>query len=350
MCATAMLCLFVANSLGCDAVVGRVVEAAVERQQSAGHTAWLDDGALHVVLCGTGSPLPDPTSAAACTAVVAGGRVWVVDVGPGSQEVAQLVGVPRAALGGVLLTHFHSDHIGELGEWATQSWIAGRDEPFQVFGPTGVTRVAAGFQQAYELDDEYRIAHHGAENLPPSATEWTIHEFPVSQGETVVIHSEGGLTIKAFAVDHAPVASAVGYRFEYGGRSVVISGDTDVSPALQASSRGADLLVHEALLKDLVGQVSEGFGRAGEPRLRRLSADILDYHTSPAEALEAAQIAGVGMMVMTHLVPPVPGRLRNWLFTEGLEADDVDVVLGEDGMHFRLPANSEAIEQESLGS
>ena len=348
--AHALLCLLLANSLGCDALVGRMIEAAVERQRSAGHTEWLDDGALHVVLCGTGSPLPDPTSATACTAVVAGGRAWVVDVGPGSQEVAQLIGVPRAALGGVLLTHFHSDHIGELGEWAMQSWVAGRQEAFRVFGPPGVRRVATGFQQAYDLDDEYRIAHHGLENMPRSATEWTVHEVPVSQGEAAVIHREGELTIKAFAVDHAPVAPAVGYRFEYAGRSVVISGDTDVSPSLQAHARGADLLVHEVLLKDVIVQLSERFGRVGEPRLQRLSADILEYHTSPAEALQAAQDAGVDMMVMTHLVPPLPGRLRSWFFTRGLEGGDVDVVLGEDGMHFRLPAGSETIEQETLGS
>jgi ribonuclease Z len=327
-----------------------MVETAVERQLSAGHTEWLDDRALHVVLCGTGSPLPDPTSAAACTAVVAGGRVWVVDVGPGSQEVAQLIGVPRAALGGVLLTHFHSDHIGELGEWAMQSWVAGRKEAFHVFGPPGVAQVAAGFQQAYGLDDGYRIAHHGVENMPRSATEWTVHEFPVGQGEAVVIHQEAGLTIKAFAVDHAPVAPAVGYRFEYGGRSVVISGDTDVSPSLQAHARGADLLVHEVLLKDLAEQMSEAFGRAGESRMQRLSADVVDYHTSPAEALQAAQDAGVGMMVMTHIVPPLPGWLRSWFFTRGLEGGDVDVVLGEDGMHFRLPADSETVQQDRLGS
>jgi len=347
--ARVVVCLLLASSLGCDAVVGRMVEAAVERQLSTGHTEWLDDGALHVVLCGTGPPLPDPTSAASCTAVVAGGRVWVVDVGPGSQEVAQLIGVPRAALGGVLLTHFHSDHIGELGEWAMQSWVAGREDAFHVFGPPGVAQVAAGFQQAYGLDDGYRIAHHGVENMPRSATEWTVHEFPVDEGEATVIHRVGGLTIEAFPVDHAPVEPAVGYRFQYGGRSVVISGDTDVSPSLEENARGADLLVHEVLLKDMVGQVSEAFGRAGEPRLQRLSADVLDYHTSPAEALATARSAGVDMLVMTHLVPPLPGRIRSWFFTRGLEGGDVEVVMGEDGMHFRLPADSDAIEQETLG-
>jgi ribonuclease Z len=279
---------------------------------------------------------------------VAGGRVWVVDVGPGSQEVAQLVGLPRAALGGVLLTHFHSDHIGELGEWAMQSWVAGRTDAFHVFGPPGVKRVAKGFQQAYGLDDEYRIAHHGVENLPRTATVWTIHEIPLDPSEASVIYDEGGLKIEAFAVDHFPVEPAVGYRFEYGGRSVVISGDTDVSSNLQAHAAGADVLVHEVLLKDLVAQVSEGLGRAGRPRLQRLSADITDYHTSPAEALELAQAAGVDTMVMTHLVPAVPGRLRGFLFMRGLEEGDVDVVLGEDGMHFRLPSGTAAIEQETL--
>jgi ribonuclease Z len=350
MPAHVLFCLLLASSLGCNAMVGQMIETAVERQRSAGHTEWLDDDALHVVLCGTGSPLPDPTSASACTAVVAAGRVWVVDVGPGSQEVAQLIGVPRAALGGVLLTHFHSDHIGELGEWAMQSWVAGRQEPLHVFGPPGVAQVAAGFQQAYALDDEYRIAHHGAENLPPSATEWMVHEFGVEPGEATVVHREAGLTIRAFAVDHTPVAPAVGYRFEYGGRSVVISGDTDVSRNLEVHASGADLLVQEVLLKDLIEQMSAAFGRAGEPRLQRLTADILDYHTSPTEALQMAKDAGVDTMVMTHLVPPIPGRLRSWFFTRGLDEGDVEVVLGEDGMHFRLPADSDVIEQESLGS
>ncbi len=80
-----------------------------------------------------------------------------------------------------------------------------------------------------------------------------------------------------------------------------------------------------------------------------MSADIVDYHTSPAEALQAAQSAGVDTMVMTHRVPPIPGRLRGWLFMRGLEGGDVDVVLGEDGMHFRLPPDSETIERETLG-
>ena len=77
---------------------------------------------------------------------------------------------------------------------------------------------------------------------------------------------------------------------------------------------------------------------------------LVDNALSPAvaEALRAAQDADVDMLVMTHLVPPLPGPLRSWFFTRGLEGGDVDVVLGEDGMHFRLPAGSEAIEKATL--
>jgi ribonuclease Z len=344
-----VMLLALSASVGCDALIETIVERAAERQRNATHREWLSDDALHVFLCGTGAPLPDPTSAAACTVVVAGGKVWVVDVGPGSQEVAQLGGVPREDLGGVFLTHFHSDHIGELGEWAMQSWVSGRQGPLHVYGPAGVEQVVGGFRQAYLLDDEYRIAHHGLENLPRSASEWIPHQVPHTEGEGTQILDEGGLVVKAFAVDHKPAEPAVGYRFEYKGRTVVISGDTARSSNLELNAAGADLLIHEALVKDVIEALSDSMGRAGEPRLQRLVNDILDYHTSPSEAVASARAAGVDSVVFTHLVPPVPAPLRKWLFTRKLDAGgELEVILGRDGMHFRLPADSDAIEQEVL--
>jgi ribonuclease Z len=336
------------GALGCnDAMIGRLVDAAVDRQTSSTRIDLLEDDALHVFLCGTGSPLADAGSAAACTMVIAGGKVYVIDVGPGSQEVAQLAGMPTRALGGVLLTHFHSDHIGELGEWAVQSWIAGRTSPFHVYGPPGVDRVVGGFKEAYRHDDEYRIAHHGVENLPRTATEWVPHAVPYETGPGTKVLEEGGLVVTAFAVDHRPVEPAVGYRFDYKGRSVVISGDTDKSSNLESIAKGADLLVHEVLVKSVITQLSDALGEADQPRLQRLSKDILDYHTSPGEAAESANAAGVDTLVLTHLVPPVPGPVRKWLFLRDVEAGDVDVMLGEDGMMFSLPVGSDSIDIDS---
>jgi ribonuclease Z len=67
------------------------------------------------------------------------------------------------------LPHFHSDHIGDLGEFNMNTWAMGRPGPLRVYGPPGVERVVAGFAEAYALDTQYRIAHHGTEFLPKAA-------------------------------------------------------------------------------------------------------------------------------------------------------------------------------------
>jgi ribonuclease Z len=330
--------------VGCDRLVDGMMQRGIKQRTESVRTDLLEDDALNVFLCGTGAPLPDASTAAACTLVIAGGQIYVVDVGPGSQEVAQIAGMPTAALGGVFLTHFHSDHIGELGEWAMQSWVAGRDQPLDVYGPPGVDRVVTGFKQAYRQDDAYRIAHHGTDNLAVAATEWRPHTVSAVDGPGKTILERKGLVVTAFAVDHRPVEPAVGYRFDFKGRSVVISGDTDQSTNLELNARGADLLIHEVLLKELVGRMSDVLGDADQPRLQKLSGDVIDYHTSPSEAVQSANQAGVDTVVFTHLVPPVPGLLRSWLFTRDIDPEDVAVVVGEDGMLIRLPEGSREIE------
>lgn len=342
----AAMFLALAATTACDSMVGRIVRAAADRQANSPMQAILEDDAINVFLCGTGSPLPDADSAGPCTMVVAGGKIYVVDVGAGSQEVAQIAGFPTRALGGILLTHFHSDHIGELGEWAMQSWANGRKGPLHVYGPEGIDRVVSGFREAYRLDDGYRIAHHTPEIMPPSASEWIAHRVPYENGAGTKIIEEGDLVVTAFAVDHEPVEPAVGYRFDYKGRSVVISGDTDKSSNLVANAKGADLLIHEVLIKDVMLQLSEVMSEVGRPRLEKITFDVVDYHTSPSEAAEIANAAGVDTLVFTHLVPPVPSPFRNWLFMRGVEEGDVDVIIGEDRMQFRLPPGSDAIERD----
>lgn len=84
------------------------------------------------------------------------------------------------------------------------------------------------------------------------------------------------------------------------------------------------------------------------PRLAKLSGDVLDYHTSPQEALSVARAAGVRTLIFTHVVPPVPGFMARRLFLGDLgDKGEVDVVLGEDGMHLRLAPDGE-IDRDSI--
>ena len=114
---------------------------------------------------------------------------------------------------------------------------------------------------------------------------------------------EDGLKITAFVVDHAPVRPAVGYRFDYRGRSAVISGDTVYAPALVRVAQGADLLLHDALSPRLLKLVEDAAGNAGQQMRRRILADVPDYHATAPQAADAARDARVGALA-THAHRP----------------------------------------------
>jgi len=336
-----------------DRVLTAVARRVVEKRMAADAVAHLRDGpdAIHVVLCGTGSPLPDPGRAGPCTAIVTKDDVLVVDAGSGAARELLWLGVRMGDIEGVLLTHYHSDHIDGLGEIVLQRWAGGaRREPLPVYGPPGVDRVVGGFDEAYALDAEYRIAHHGPEVVPPSGRGAVAKTFAMPKpAEAVVILEHGGLRVSAFAVDHGPVHPAVGYRFDYAGRSIVVSGDTSKSQNLQRFAQGADLLVHEGLAPHLVALMTEAAHRSGRTNVEKITRDILSYHTSPVEAAEIARDAGVRMLVFTHLIPPLPNAAIEAVFLNGVSSVwHGPVVVGRDGMTFTLKARGDAIERGQL--
>ncbi len=303
--------------------------------------APFDDGQLHVVLCGTGSPLADANRAQACTAILAGNEFVIVDTGSGSWRKVASNNLPAQSLSAVLLTHFHSDHIGDLGETLVQSWIAGRTTKLNVYGPPGVEKVVAGFAQAYALDTDYRVLHHGEEMMPRAAAGAIAQTIKLKSDETAAdVFERNGLKVLAFKVNHDPVTPAYGYRFEYKGRVVVISGDTAKSDNLANHAAGADLLIHDVLAKNLLQFAAASFEKSGNKRRAKMANDIISYHTSPTEAAEVAATAKVETLVFTHLVPAVNPQTEP-AFTRGVsEIFKGRVVIGNDGMRFDLPPKS----------
>jgi ribonuclease Z len=328
-----------------------VVERGIASTVQTSADDLFEEDALRVLLCGTSSPLPHPERAKSCTAVFAAGRFWVVDTGPGSWNRLALWRIPAGRVGAILLTHFHSDHIGELGEFNLQTWVAGRPGPLQVFGPPGVERVVAGFEQAYALDTRYRIEHHGAELLPEAVSRMKARPITLAGDGpgSVVVLEEAGLQITAFAVDHRPVAPALGYRFDYQGRSVVVSGDTVKLASVIEAARGADVLVHEAQANHIVAAIGKAAAQAGRNRVAKLMSDIPDYHTTPVQAAEVANEASVDLVVFSHLTPPPPNGFVQRVFVRGVaDVRPEGWMLGRDGLLVELPLGSGAVDVRYL--
>lgn len=318
------------------------ISRRIDQTLARADESLLTDGKLHVVLCGTAAALPDANRAGPCTAILVNGEFLLVDVGPAAWRNVDLLNLPTSKLSGILITHFHSDHIGEIGEAVTQSWIAGRRKPLDIYGPPGLARVVEGFRQAYAQDTEYRVVHHGEEYMPRIGSTSVAHEFRLPEGDAAVsVFQRNGLSVTAFSVEHAPVHPAVGYRIEYGGRVVVVSGDTIKSESVIKNASGADILIHEALARDMTDRASARARATDHPRFGKLASDVGDYHTTPVQAGEVAAAAGVKELVLTHIFPPLPNMIAKRMFMNGVsDAFRGKLVLGEDGMRFDLDVDT----------
>jgi len=309
-------------------------------------TYHFEDG-LHAGLCGTGSPMADAKRAGPCVAVVAGKHLYVVDAGDGSAKNINLMGFQAAKIDALLLTHFHSDHIGGLGEIMLQRWAGGSHQtPLDVIGPAGVETVVEGFNKAYCLDVKYRVAHHSSEIMPPTGAGGTARPFELGpeNDASVVVVDKDGVKITAFKVDHRPVAPAVGYRFDYKGRSLVVSGDTKYSTSLLTHSKEADLLIHEALSPSMVKLISDQAYLYPGRSLKEITKVIPSYHSSPEDAAKIAGKAGARHLALYHIIPPLPSALLNRLFLgDAKKYYAGPITMSKDGMLFTLPAESDKI-------
>lgn len=267
---------------------------------------------MEVVILGSGSPLPDPRRAGPSTLVRTGAGDLLFDCGRGVLLRAAAAGTSAGALRSLFLTHLHSDHTTDLNDLITTRWATSfSPTPLPVVGPVGTVGLVAATEAMLEWDIGYRLAHHADLTWRPSTP-----VTEVTSGPSVTLD---GVVVTAAPTDHAPVRPTVGFRIEEAGRSVVIAGDTRPCAGLDGLCAGADVLVHTAIRRDLIEEIA----------LRRLH-DILGYHSSVPDVAQTATRAGVGTVVLTHLVPaPAPGTEGEWA-AQAAEHFDGPVIVAED--------------------
>jgi ribonuclease Z len=246
-----------------------------------------------VTLLGTGSPIPEPGRLMpasprdrmnAATLVHAGDEILLFDAGRGVVQRLSQAGVKGSDITSVFLTHFHSDHIVGLPDlWLTSrltlAW-GGRKNPMEVVGPIGTRELIGNFVKAYAPDVAAR----------PDQPQIDLVGRDFEKDGLVI--DRNGVKVTAFTVDHGPAKPAVGYRIDYKGRSVLISGDTRFNQNVIKYGTGADLLLHEVLA--VIPAVLQ--------KVPQLMA-IFNLHTLPEQCGEIFARAKPKLAAFTHMVP-----------------------------------------------
>lgn len=326
-----------------DSVIDFLFKSVMNKRQD--RNLFAEDG-LYVITTGTGAPLPDVNRAGPQAVVVAGDEILIFDAGPGSTHRIEMIGLDTNAITALFLTHYHSDHIGDIGELMLKHWAtAGATEPLPIYGPPGLEEVLAGFEAAYRLDQTYRIAHHGTDIMPPSGFGGEAHLFDLGTDlmASEVVYQSGEVEVIAFNVDHQPVFPAVGYRVNYKGRSVVITGDTIYTESLTQHAMGADVLVSEVLNHKFADMLVDA-GQESETNVSAVAEDIQTYHITPEEVGIVARNAEIPTLVVTHILPPVPSPLLVNPFLRDLRRVYTgSITLASDGTMVKLPVGSQKV-------
>jgi ribonuclease Z len=241
---------------------------------------------FRVTLLGTGAPPPRLDRFGPSTLVEVGGKKFIFDAGRGAMQRLHQLGIPFGDVDGMFLTHHHSDHVVGFPDLWLTGWLGRpwgrRSVPLEVWGPEGTQQMMEHLPQAFAVDIRVR-----RRNYPPEGVKLVAHEIE----EGVVLDSDG-LEISAFEVDHGgEELPAFGYRIDYAGRSVVLSGDTTFNENLIRHAEHADVLVHEV--------TAAGDGTAeNAQQLKRIAAN----HTTPEQAAEVFSRVKPRLAVYNHLL------------------------------------------------
>ena len=242
-----------------------------------------------VTLLGTGYPRPVVERFGPSILVEAGSKKLLFDCGRGATQRLYQLEVPFSEVDALFLTHLHSDHTVGIPDLWLSGWIMGRKVPLRVFGPEGTKAMMANLAKAYAFD--IHIRRDVDEQLPARGVEVPTQD--ITQG---VVFDNAGVKVTAFTVDHGLVKPAFGYRVDFAGHSVVLSGDTRFSENLIQFAQGTDVLVHEVLDPVAYDSIHTTFSKQQMQK-------VIAHHTTPEQAGTVFARVKPKLAVYSHIVP-----------------------------------------------
>ena len=251
------------------------------------------------------------------------GKTILVDAGLGVCRGICDQGVALTDIDLIVITHLHSDHYLELGPYFHTAWTAGLNRSIPVIGPKGLDTYWSGFQDSMRFDIDLRIRDEGRCDFDRLANIQTIEDKMVF----------GDITLHAMRNVHPPITETFALRFEADGKSVVLSGDTAYMPEMATFAKGADLLVHEAMLREGVEALCARMTNGDE----RLRTHIMRSHTDAADVGRIARDAGVKQLALNHMVPDGDPDFTDQHWETAIRQHwDGPFFLGKDGMKIAL--------------
>lgn len=241
-----------------------------------------------IVILGVGTPNADPDCSGSSIAIIVNEIPYIVDFGPGvvrQASAAYLAGVKGLALQNLkraFLTHFHSDHTAGYPDLILTPWIMGRNEPLEVYGPSGTHSMTYHLLRAYKSGIKMRL-----EGLEPANRQGCrVLAYDIEKG---YVYQDANVRVKAFPVKHGSFQYAFGYRFETPDKTIVISGDTAPVDTIIENARGCDVLIHEVY--------SEAWFEKLNPAWQKYHAA---FHTSSRQLVEIAEKTKPGLLILYH--------------------------------------------------
>ncbi|MEO1679750.1 MAG: MBL fold metallo-hydrolase [Pseudomonadota bacterium] len=285
-------------------------------------------GESYVVLLGTkGGPAIRPgSSMPTSNLLVLDGAAIVVDCGLGVTKALVDQGMQLRDLSLIFITHLHSDHYLELGPLLHTAWTAGLKTPVEIYGPAGLDLYWEGFLASMTADIDLRIDDEGRPDLRDLVRIHVIDAGPVM--------TRDGLSVASIRTAHPPLVECFALSFRTDTAHIVVSGDTAPIAALEEFARGADLLIHEAMLESALPALLARIGNGSD----KLMAHWLRSHTFAHDAAHTAARAGVKALALSHLIPSDDPAYTDRHWQDAVAGIwDGPLIVGRDGRRIDLP-------------